>query len=423
MRANRRRMRTMKLLFVLAPLLLISCHGVGVSPPAPVGLLSNVSPPDIVQQNDGSQFIMADPISCCVTSLIAGPSGTVWYSDSPDNLLGRIDMERRVLTFPMPEGLRAEFMTVGPSNLLWVTTIGESLPEAILRVSHFGGATSLHARCVSGTFNNIIEGSDGKVWVGVEQPIVLRMDLNGGSTCFPTTGFTETVAAGPDGNVWFTEATSTGGTLIGKMTTSGSLTEYPDPNTCRSSLVGAGDGFLYAKCSTGLVRISPSDGHEEVVSSVQPYSNLASAGTGDNAVLYYSVLPNHLRIRHLATGVVDDDDLPSGQHKPTNVAAGPDGNLWYFSSGSGIGVDVLRILTASPQSLTLSVGQTQTVTASETNAPSKPMAARALNERVATVVAGQSRGEFDVTGQAAGSTRIRITDQNRNHIEVSVTVH
>lgn len=415
-------MRTIKLLFVLAPLLLISCHGAGVSPSAPVGLQSRVSPPDIVQSGDGAQFIMADPVSCCVTSLIAGPNGTVWYSDNPNNLLGRIDMARHASTYPVPEGLRAEFMTVGPKNLLWVTTIGESLPEAILRVTHSGGSTILHARCASGTFNNIVEGSDGDVWIGVEQNIVLRMDFNGGSTCFRTTGFTETVAAGPDGNVWFTEETTTG-TLIGKVTPAGTVTEYPDPNTCRSSLVGAGDGFLYAGCSTGLVRISPPDGHEKLLSSVQPYSNLAATGTGDDAVLYYSVLPNHLRTRHLATGNEDDDDLPSGQRHPTNVAAGPDGNLWYFSSGSGIGVDVLRILTASPLSLNLSVGQTQTVTASETHAPSKPMAAKPLNKRVATVAKGQSPREFDVTGVGVGTTRIRITDQHRNHIDVSVTVH
>src|SRR5471030_2198297 len=125
-RANRRRMRTIKLLFVLAPLLLISCHGAGVSPSAPVALQARVSPPDIVQSGDGSQFIMADPISCCVTSLIAGSSGTIWYSDNPDNLLGRIDMAHHASTYPVPEGLRAEFMTLGPKNLLWVTTIGES---------------------------------------------------------------------------------------------------------------------------------------------------------------------------------------------------------------------------------------------------------------------------------------------------------
>ncbi|HEY5094208.1 MAG TPA: hypothetical protein VII69_03720 [Candidatus Eremiobacteraceae bacterium] len=417
-------MRAIKLFVVLAPLLLISCHGAGVSPstPASVGLQSHAAPPDIVQSGDGSQFIMADPISCCVTNLIAGPNGTIWYTDNPDNLLGRVDMAHHASTYPVPEGTRAEFISVGPGNLLWVTTIGESLPEAILRVTHSGGVTIFHARCASGTFNNIVNGPDGNVWIGVEQPIVLRMTLNGVATCFPTTGFTETVAAGPDGNVWFTEETSTG-TLIGKSTPSGTVTEYPDPNVCRSSLVGAGDGFLYAGCSTGLVRISPSDGHEQLLGAVQPYSNLATAGTGDNAVLYYSVLPNHLRTRHLATGKVDDDDLPSGQSAPLSVAAGPDGNLWYFALQSGIGVDVLRILTASPLSLDLSVGQTQIVTASETNRPLRSLAARALNGRVATVVKGQSPGEFSVTGQAVGSNRIRITDQDRNHVDISVTLH
>jgi streptogramin lyase len=416
-------MRTIKLFFVLAPLVLISCHGAAVSPsaPAPVGLQSRGVSPDIVQKGDGSQFVIADPISCCVTSMIAGPNAKVWYSDTPDNLIGRIDMAHRATTFSLDPGISAEYIVVGPGDLLWVTTAGVSLPAAILRVTLSGGMSTFHARCATGSYNNAVDGPDGNLWVGVEAQMVLRMTLNGDPTCFRTTGFTETVAAGPDGNVWFTERTGTG-TLIGKITPQGTVTEYPDPNVCSNSLIGAGDGFLYGGCSTGLVRIAPPDGHETLVSSVQPYSNLATSGKGDNAVLYYSVLPNHLKIRHLATGKVDDDDLPSGQHFPSRMAFGPDGNLWYYVD-SGIGVDVFRIITASPLSLNLAVGETQSLTGSEANHSPSSLFAVSLSKPIASVADGQSPGEFNVTGKAKGSTRIRISDRLHNHVYVSVRVH
>jgi streptogramin lyase len=336
-------------------------------------------------------------------------------------LIGRIDMAHRATTFPLPTGIRAEYIVVGPANLLWVTTVGESLPAAILRVGLSGGMSTFHARCATGAFNNAVNGPDGNLWVGVEAQMILRMTLNGVPTCFRTTGFTETVAAGPDGNVWFTEKTASG-TLLGKITPDGTVTEYSDPNVCSNSLIGAGDGFLYGGCSNGLVRVSPSDGHETLVSAVQPYSNLATSGIGDNTVLYYSVLPNHLRIRHLATGKVDDDDLPSGQRFPSRVAYGPDGNLWYYVQ-SGIGVDVFRIITVSPLSLNLAVGQTQTVTGSEANNPPSSLSAVSLNKPIAKVVDGQSPGEFSVTGKAPGSARIRISDRLHNHVYVSVKVH
>ncbi len=454
-------MRYFKALFFAAPLFLISCQSVNVSPFSSVsaGTQSHGVSPHIVQGGSGSQWITIEPFNCCVDGLVDGPKSTVWFvgepvfdrrttsksepaasssslswrangrsgsiDQSPPNQIGRIDMAHNVTTFTLPIDPTAgsiDSITAGPDGNMWVIIPRNDSQQAIVKVTPSGTMTTYQAPCATGTFAGIAAGADGNLWFGVGADMIGRITPSGQSTCFPTTGLTFTVAAGPDGNVWFTEA-GAAGQFLGKITPSGTLTEYPEPNECGLGfgLVTAGDGNLYSSCSDGLARISPANGKETIISSVAIQKNLAVSGTGENAKLYYAVYPNHLRIRHLKTGTVDDDDLPSGPSQAALVAFGPDGNLWYYSFGGELGVDVFRIITIDPLSMTLSVGQSQTATASETKAPSA-LSAKSMNRSIATVVNGSSPGEFKVTGQGVGTTTIRIGDTKHNSADISVTV-
>jgi streptogramin lyase len=420
-------MRYFKALLFVVPLLLISCHSAAVSPfsPGSAGTQSGGISPHIVQGGSGSQWITIEPYNCCVFGLVDGPKSAVWFVGDP-NLVGRIDMARTVTTYTLPIGPTAgsaDSLTAGPDGNMWVIVPRSDDQQAIVKVTTSGTMTTYHASCATGTFGGIATGPDGNIWFGIGAPMIGRITPAGQSTCYPTTGSTYAVAAGPDGNVWFSES-ALSGQYLGKITPSGTLTEYSEPNGCGVSfgLIAAGDGYLYANCGNGLARISPADGSEKIISSVSVQRNLAVSGTGSKAKLYYAVYPNHFRTRHLATGVVDDDLLPSGHGQAQSVAYGADGNLWYYSFQGELGVDVFRILTVNPLSMTLSVGQSQTATASETRAPSA-LSAKSLNRSIATVVNGPSPGEFKVTGQGVGSTSIQIGDTKHNSVDISVTVH
>jgi streptogramin lyase len=421
-------MRYFKALFFVAPLFLISCHSAAVSPLSPIsaGTRSSAVSPRIVQGGSGSQWITIEPFNCCVFGLEAGPKSTVWFVGDP-NLVGRIDMAHNVTTFTLPVGNTAgsaDSLTAGSDGNMWVIIPRNDDQQAIVKVTPSGTMTTYHAPCATGTFAGIATGPDGNLWFGIGANMIGRMTPAGQSTCFPTSGSTYAVAAGPDGNVWFSES-ELAGQFLGKITPSGTLTEYPEPDGCGISfgLITAGDGNLYANCGNGLARISPVDGSETIISSVRVERNLAVSGTGSKAKLYYAVYPNHFRTRHLATGVVDDDLLPSGHGHAQSVAYGADGNLWYYSFQGELGVDVFRILTVNPLSMTLSVGQSQTATASESHHAPSSLTAKSMNPSIATVVNGSSPGEFNVTGQGVGSTSIRIGDTKHNSVDIAVTVH
>lgn len=425
---NGRRMRKIGLFLLVFPLLLISCQSANVSTftPGMVGTQSREVSPHIVQGGSGSQWITVEPFNCCVFGLVAGPKSTVWFVGDP-NLVGRIDMAHNVTTYPLPilNSLgTSDSLTTGPDGNVWVIIPRKDSQQAIVKVTPSGSMTSFHAPCATGPFAGIASGPDGNLWFGIGAEMIGRITPAGQSTCFPTSAFSYSVAAGPDGNVWFTE-TGASGPALGKITPSGTLTEYPEVNDCVTfgfGLITAGDRNLYASCFTGLARISPADGSEKIISAVNVERNLAVSGTGRDAKLYYAVYPNHFRTRHLATGIVDDDILPPGRGQAQYVAFGSDGNLWYYSFQGELGVDVFRILTVDPLTMSLSVGQSQTATASEANRPSGSLIAKSMNPAIATVVNGSSPGEFNVTGQGVGSTSIRISDRVHNSVEISVTV-
>ena len=95
------------------------------------------------------------------------------------------------------------------------------------------------------------------------------------------------IAAGPDGNLWFTEA---GGNKIGRITPTGSITEYPVPtaNSYPYGIAAGPDGNLWFTEWFGnkIGRITP-------------------------------------------VGSITEYPVPTGDSRPLGMAAGPDGNLWF----------------------------------------------------------------------------------------------
>ena len=109
------------------------------------------------------------------------------------------------------------------------------------------------------------------------------------------------IAAGPDGSLWFTESA---GNRIGRITTAGEITEFPIPTSASSPLsIAAGrDGSLWFTEQSGN------------------------------------------KIGRIATdGTFMEFSLATADSSPQGIAAGPDGDLWFTeSAGNRIG----RVTTA-----------------------------------------------------------------------------
>jgi DNA-binding beta-propeller fold protein YncE len=109
----------------------------------------------------------------------------------------------------------------------------------------------------------------------------------------PTGSFPEKIVLGPDGNLWYTDS---GTSKIGKITTSGSHTEYPltgaaEPQGITPGPAGS-ETLWYADYGTGKI---------------------GEITTGGSIVAEYPVL--------------------TGSH-PGEIALGPDGNVWYANQTS-----------------------------------------------------------------------------------------
>src|SRR5436309_2532143 len=65
------------------------------------------------------------------------------------------------------------------------------------------------------------------------------------------------IASGPDGNIWFTQRF---GLLIGKITPTGQFTFYPIPNTAEQITPGHGNGLLFTEFGSNRVAKISTDG-------------------------------------------------------------------------------------------------------------------------------------------------------------------
>ncbi len=158
----------------------------------------------------------------------------------------------------------------------------------------------------------------------------------------------EGIAAGPDGNMWFTE---TCGNKIGRITPTGTITEFPLPNTNASGprgIAAGPDGNLWFTEGTGppgcppgrVGRITP-DGTITEYPLPQP-SNQRLAPTdhgscprgiaaGPDGNLWFTEYAGSAIGRITPDGTITEYPLPTFGG-PEGIAAGPDGNMWFTES-------------------------------------------------------------------------------------------
>jgi virginiamycin B lyase len=162
------------------------------------------------------------------------------------------------------------------------------------------------------------------------------------------------IAAGPDGNAWFTESAPDGGAAVGRITPAGRITEFPVPalpyldTTVAADLgpiVAGRDDRLWFTTGLGFGSITTSG---EVATSAlpEPASPAGIATAADGGLwITQSTLPRIDRVgpagEPAALSLPDDADGVS-------IAAGPDGAMYFTQSAAptlwrAAGDDLTRI--------------------------------------------------------------------------------
>ncbi len=186
--------------------------------------------------------------------------------------------------------------------------------------------------------DGIAAGPDGNVWfTEASGNKIGRITPAGAISEFPvptSASNPQAIAAGPDGNMWFTESDKN---KIGMITPSGNISEFPVPTAAShpDGIAAGPDGNMWFTEYQGqkIGRIDPvsKDIDEFPVPMSDPVFGatfpLGIAAGADGNMWFAESSKNRVG-RITPSGTITEYTLSTDTSSPSWIAAGPDGNLW-----------------------------------------------------------------------------------------------
>jgi streptogramin lyase len=174
-----------------------------------------------------SEFSTGLTPSIGLWGIAQGPDGNLWFTEETNNGVGRVTPGAIITEFTagFPTGSPRGIVT-GPDGNLWVAQAGGD--GAIARVTKAGVVTEFPVP-TPGDPTDIAVGPDGNLWyVDPAANVIGRITTSGSITEFTNglagAAYPTAITKGPDGALWFTESAAPG--RIGRITTTGDITEY-----------------------------------------------------------------------------------------------------------------------------------------------------------------------------------------------------
>ncbi len=297
------------------------------------GLLLVAPAPALAPPGGIDQFPLSSMEDYPAGGLTTGSDGNVWFTEgsSIGGKIGLVTPEGKVLEYTIPT--QAPATTEKPEH---------SYPGAI-------------ARALSGAlwFIDVGTSSEGGQFIG---KVTLKAGEGPTIKEFPILkeNYLNQIAAGPDGNMWFTEGSSSGG-RIGRITQTGEVTLYPPLPTQKSSSAlpeysnpagiaqGPGGYMWFAEQGTtnegrsfigriGTGIAGTTTGKVEEFPIPTKYSYPLGIAQGPAGNMWFSEV-NQSQIGEIApSGEVKEFPVPSLSYSPIGIAPGPDGNIWFSES-------------------------------------------------------------------------------------------
>jgi virginiamycin B lyase len=250
-------------------------------------------------------------LPCCgvPTGIAAGSDGALWFSQAARNTIGRITTEGSVTEYPLPnpDARSSHAIAAGPDGALW---FAEDIPAApdptgynatnkIGRITTSGEVTeySLPSSSVYQGVFSLAAGPDGAMWfTEYYGGNIARISMDGVVTEYGNFGSPAAIAAGPDGALWFTESSDNDWVnAIGRITTSGESTEYRTPvqNINFGAITTGPDGAVWFtdawSLDPSIVRVDVGSGLTTPVIAVMGNAGSYSTGgvsPGENIVIF-----------------------------------------------------------------------------------------------------------------------------------------
>jgi streptogramin lyase len=245
-------------------------------------------------------------------SMISGPDGNVWLTESDANKIARVTLNGTITEFPIPTaGTFPIQIAAGPDGNLWFTegnfnTIGRITTAGV--VTEFPLPPPLSTAPVGSIgLWGLAAGPDGNIWFVHYGANVIGVMSKTGSLlatyAIPTANSGAIfIVKGPDGNMWFTEGGATMNCVnnIAKITMSGIITELPIPTPA---------------CDN-------------------PFSNIGGLVVGADGNIWFTERYS-ARIGRVTTGgLFDEFPVPANPaaDRLQRITATADGSLWFVQA-------------------------------------------------------------------------------------------
>jgi len=189
--------------------------------------------------------------------------------------------------------------------------------------------------------SGIAAGPDGNLWFTEfsVNPKVGRITMAGEITEFPTPRPDATpagIVAGPDGNLWFTQADFEMGFegYVSRITPAGRITQFPTGSFPHDIALGSDGAFWFTESNiqaNSIGRITTTGAYRSysIPTSGYPWGIAA----GPDGSLWFTEHANKIG-RITTSGVITEFPIPTPASGPLGITAGPDGNLWFTESGA-----------------------------------------------------------------------------------------
>ncbi len=293
--------------------------------------------------------------------ITAGPDGNLWFTEFDGDNIGRVTPDGTITEFALPAFSGATDIAAGADGNVWFTERGsQRAPYSVLggnnigRISPAGMITHFAVPTARSQPAGIAAAPGNGLWfteawaiqigriVGsddVSSPTVTIKEYSVPSLANGLNGGPGYIAAGPDGNLWFTEYDAG---RIGRMAPWGIVTEFPLPSAGGhpADITAGPDGNLWftdpGANSIGRISVTGSITEFPIPTAQSDLYAITAYGitAGPDGNLWFVEGQGNKLGRITPTGAITEFLLPAAKSYPADITAGPDGNLWFTEGGS-----------------------------------------------------------------------------------------
>jgi streptogramin lyase len=186
-----------------------------------------------------------------LNSITEGSDGNLWFTERGTNEVGKITPSGTIKQYSLLARSEPTGIASGSDGNLWFTERGTG---KIAKISTAGKVTEYELPEES-YLQRIAAGSDGNLWFTAEDTNRIGKITTAGKVTeyeLPESSRPYSIAAGPEKEaaLWFTDS---GTAKIGRITTAGAITEYPAFATAPYGIAAGSDGDLWFTAGTATI--------------------------------------------------------------------------------------------------------------------------------------------------------------------------